>query len=248
MNVEYYRQRDSAGLIITEGTSCSAMGTGYLFEPGLFTAAHVEGWHRVTNAVHAEGGAIFCQIMHTGRLTDPLQMPDGHIALAPSAVRPDPTLTFGATPRATRPYPLPKAMTLREIHDTIEEYRRSTEFAVQAGFDGVEIHAATGYLPIQFLSTNSNLRDDDFGGSVEKRANFLLSCVDAMSSVAGSSYVAVKILPGSTAQGVFDAEPEKMYTYLCRSLKQTSPTCTCRKAEGNTWTATRRCGRSSTVP
>jgi N-ethylmaleimide reductase len=237
LNVEYYRQRASAGLLITEGTAPSAMGMGYLFEPGLFTEEHVVGWRRVTDAVHAEGGAIFCQLMHNGRLSDPLMLPDGRDPLAPSAVRPDPSLNYSPTPRPNRPYPLPKAMTVREIHDTIDEFRRATERAVLAGFDGVEVHAATGYLPIQFLSTNTNLRDDAFGGSVEKRASFLLSCVDAMSTVAGASYVAVKILPGSTAQGVFDAEPEKMYTYLVPQLSKRGiaylqlP----QGAEGNTW-------------
>lgn len=220
LNVTYYQQRASAGLVVTEGTSPSAMGMGYLFEPGLYTEAQVAGWRRVTDAVHAAGGAIFCQLMHVGRLSDPLMLPDGRDPIAPSAVQPDPTASYPRCPRALRPFPTPRALALHEVYDVINDYKRATELAVQAGFDGVEIHSANGYLPVQFLSTNTNLREDEFGGSVEKRANFLLSCVDAMASVAGPSYVAVKIAPGTTSQDVFDADPYSTYTHLTRALSK----------------------------
>jgi N-ethylmaleimide reductase len=218
-NVTYYRQRASAGLVITEGTSPSATGQAYLFEPGLWTAAHVAGWRRVVDAVHAEGAAIFCQLMHAGRVTDHLML-DGRSPVAPSAVRPDPTAIYTRCPRAQIPFPEPHALTTDEVYGVVAEFKRATELAVEAGFDGVEIHAANGYLPIQFLSTNTNLRDDEFGGSVERRANFLLACVDAMAQVRGPGYVAVKISPGSTAQGVFDADPPATYTHLVPELSR----------------------------
>lgn len=218
-NVAYYRQRASAGLLVTEGTYPSPSGQAYLFEPGLCTAAHVAGWRRVVDAVHAEGAAIFCQLMHAGRVTDHLML-DGRSPVAPSAVRPDPTIVYPRCPRAQMPFPMPHALTTAEVYDVVAEFKRATELAVHAGFDGVEIHAANGYLPIQFLSTNTNLRDDEFGGSVERRANFLLACVDAMATVRGPDYVAVKISPGSTAQGVFDADPRATYTHLVPELSK----------------------------
>jgi len=218
-NVTYYRQRASAGLLVTEGTYPSDVGKAYLFEPGLCTEAHVQGWRRVTDAVHTEGAAIFCQLMHAGRVTDHLML-DGREPVAPSAVRPDPTITYTRCPRAQMPFPLPHALTTAEVYDVIDEYKRATELAVRAGFDGVEVHGANGYLPIQFLSTNTNLRTDEFGGSIERRANFVLTLVDAMASVRGPSYVAVKISPGSTAQGVFDEDPVGTYTHLVRELSK----------------------------
>jgi N-ethylmaleimide reductase len=219
LNVEYYRQRASAGLIVTEGTYPSEIGKGYLFEPGLCSAAHVAGWRRVTDAVHAAGGAIFCQLMHVGRLTDHLML-DGAQAVAPSAVQPDPAASYPRCPRAIMPFPIPHALTTNEVREVIAGYKRATALAVQAGFDGVEVHSANGYLPVQFLSTNTNLRTDEFGGSVEKRANFLLSCVDAMAEVAGPAYVAVKIAPGTTSQNVFDDDPLATYTHLVPQLSK----------------------------
>ena len=218
-NVTYYRQRASAGLVVTEGTYPSEVGKAYLFEPGLCSEAHMHGWRIVTDAVHAEGAAIFCQLMHAGRVTDHLLL-DGREPVAPSAVQPDPTLTYTRCPRAQMPFPPPHALTTREVYDVIDEFKRATEFAVRAGFDGVELHGANGYLPIQFLSTNTNLRDDEFGGSIERRAHFVLACVDAMASVRGPAYVAVKISPGSTAQGVFDEDPIGTYTHLTRELSK----------------------------
>jgi N-ethylmaleimide reductase len=219
LNVLYYKQRASAGLIVTEGTYPSVTGQGYLFEAGLCNEAHVAGWRRVTDAVHAEGGAIFCQLMHVGRLTDELML-DGREAVAPSAVQPDPAASYPRCPRAERPFGVPHALTTSEVQGVIEDYKHATELAVRAGFDGVEIHGANGYLPIQFLSTNTNLRTDEFGGSVEKRSNFILSLVDAMATVAGPGYVAVKLGPGSTSQGVFDADPHATYTYLVPQLSK----------------------------
>lgn len=221
LNVDYYRQRASAGLIVSEGIYPGQMGCGYLFTPGLHNDRHVAGWKRVTDAVHGAGGAIFGQIMHVGRLSDPLML-DGEQPIAPSAVQPDPKARHYTIncPRPKRPYPEPRAMTHAEVLGVIDEYARSAALARKAGFDGVEVHAASGYLPMQFLSTNANVRTDDWGGSVEKRAAFLLACVDAMIAATDPGFVAVKIGPGWTFHDVFDDDPVATYTYVVRELSK----------------------------
>jgi N-ethylmaleimide reductase len=222
LNVEYYRQRASGGLLVTEGTYPSDLGRGYLFTPGLVNADQVAGWRRVTDAVHAAGGAIFCQLMHVGRLSDPLILPDGMDPIAPSAVQPNPTARHYTIncPRPKRPYPQPRAMQHADILRAIDEYQQAARLAVQAGFDGVEIHAASGYLPMQFLSTNTNQRTDEFGGTVERRAAFLLACVDAIAAAAGPSFVAVKVSPGWSFHDVFDDDPAATYGYVAAQLSK----------------------------
>ena len=222
LNVEYYRQRAGAGLLVSEGIYPDDMGKGYLFSPGLCTASHVAGWRAVTDAVHDAGGAIFAQIMHVGRLSDPLMLPGNVMPISASAVRPDPTARHYTVncPRPKRPYPQPRALTIPEIYDVIGHFKRCTEMAVEAGFDGVEVHSASGYLPMQFLTPNTNTRDDAFGGSIERRANFLLSCVDAMSEVKGSSYVAVKVSPDWTFHNVFDDDAVGTYSYVAKELSK----------------------------
>jgi N-ethylmaleimide reductase len=221
LNVEHYRQRASAGLIVSEGIYPSAMGKGYLFSPGLHTPEQAAGWKRVTQAVHGAGGAIFGQIMHVGRLSDPLML-DGRQPIAPSAVQPDPTARHYTItcPRPKRPYPEPRAMTHAEVLAEIDGFRSCAVLAQQAGFDGVEIHAASGYLPMQFLSTNSNVREDQWGGSVEKRAAFLLACVDAMAAATSPGFVAVKISPGWSFHNVFDDDPVATYSHVVRELSK----------------------------
>jgi N-ethylmaleimide reductase len=208
-------------LIVSEGIYPSAMGKGYLFSPGLHTPEQAAGWKRVTAAVHGEGGAIFGQIMHVGRLSDPLML-DGRQPIAPSAVQPDPTARHYTItcPRPKRPYPQPRAMTHAEVLAEIDGFRSCAVLAQQAGFDGVEIHAASGYLPMQFLSTNSNVRDDQWGGSVEKRAAFLLACVDAMTAATSPGFVAVKISPGWSFHNVFDDDPVATYSHVTRELSK----------------------------
>ncbi len=221
LNVEHYAQRASAGLIVTEGIFPGEMGCGYLFTPGLCDDAQMQGWKRVTDAVHANGGAIFGQIMHVGRLSDPLML-KGEQPIAPSAVQPDPKARHYTVncPRPKRPYPEPRAMAHAEVLRTIDEYARSAALAKQAGFDGVEVHAASGYLPMQFLSTNSNVRTDEWGGSVEKRAAFLLAVVDAMIAATDPGFVAVKIGPGWTFHDVFDDDPVATYTHVVKELSK----------------------------
>lgn len=222
LNVEYYRQRAGIGLLVSEGIYPDDMGKGYLFSPGLTTQSHIKGWRAVTDAVHEAGGAIFAQLMHVGRLSDPLMLPGNATPISASAVQPDPTARHYTVncPRPKRPYGTPRALTVPEIYDTIGHFKRCTEMAVAAGFDGVEVHAASGYLPMQFLTPNTNQRTDDFGGSIEKRANFLLSCVDAMSEVKGSSYVAVKVSPDWTFHNVFDDNAIGTYSHVAAELSK----------------------------
>jgi len=224
LNVEYYRQRSGAGLIVSEGIYPDDMGKGYLFSPGLCTESHVTGWRRVTEAVHAKGGAIFAQIMHVGRLSDPLMLPDNATPISASAVRPDPTARHYTVncPRPKRPYPEPRALTKTEVHAVVDQYKRCAEMAARAGFDGVEIHAASGYLPMQFLSTNTNRRTDEFGGDIARRAQFLLMCVDAMSEVRGPGRVAVKVSPDWTFHDVFDDDAVGTYSHVARELSKRS--------------------------
>jgi len=162
--VEYYAQRSSAGLIITEGTSSSANGLGYPRIPGIFSAAQIEGWKAITEAVHAKGSRIFLQLMHCGRISHPLNMPAGARLLAPSAVAASGEMYTDA--EGMKPFPVPEAMTADDIRVAIAEYAEAAKFAVEAGFDGVELHAANGYLLEQFIRPNSNLRTDGYGGSI----------------------------------------------------------------------------------
>ena len=221
LNVEYYRQRASAGLLVSEGIYPSPMGKGYLFTPGLHTDAQTQGWRRVTAAVHGAGGVIFGQIMHVGRLSDPLML-DGEQPVAPSAVQPDPKARHYTVncPRPKRPYPVPRALSHAEVLGVIDEFRDCAVRARQAGFDGVEIHAASGYLPMQFLSTNTNLRTDEWGGSVPRRAAFLLACVDAMVAATSAGFVAVKFSTGWTFHNVFDDDAVATYSHAVGELSR----------------------------
>jgi N-ethylmaleimide reductase len=221
LNIEHYRQRASAGLIISEGIYPSDMGKGYLFTPGLHNDAHVAGWRKVTEAVHGEGGAIFGQIMHCGRLSDPLML-DGRQPISASAVQPDPTARHYTItcPRPKRPYPEPRALTHAEVLGVIDDFRNCAVKAQEAGFDGVEIHSASGYLPMQFLSTNTNLRTDEWGGTVEKRCAFLLACVDAMIAATRPGFVAVKFSPGWSFHNVFDDDPVATYSHAVKELSK----------------------------
>lgn len=218
--VDYYRQRAGAGLLISEGISPSIGGNGYLFAPGLYTDAHQAGWRKVTDAVHREGGAIFGQIMHVGRLSDPLILPHGMMPVSASAVRPDPLARHYTVncPRPKRPYGTPQALTTAGVRQVVAEFAECARRAREAGFDGVEIHAASGYLPMQFLSTNTNQRDDAYGGSIANRARFLLECVEAMQAATTPGFVAVKIGPGWTFHDVFDDDPIATYSHVAAEL------------------------------
>jgi N-ethylmaleimide reductase len=217
--LEYYRQRASAGLIISEGTCPSPMAFGYLFSPGIFTQEQVDHWRLITDAVHAAGSHIFCQFMHCGRLSDPLILPNGADPIAPSAVRASPDGLYPPNcPQPRRPFPRPRALTTQEVYGVVEEYAAAAGRALEAGFDGVEIHGGNGYLPMQFLATNVNLRDDEFGGSVPERCKFILDLVDAVAAVCGADRVGVRIHPGQKFADIDDSDPKATCDYLAPQL------------------------------
>lgn len=215
MMIKYYSQRATAGLIITEGTHPSPMGRGYTHPPGLHTWEQAAGWRKVTDAVHAAGGRIFVQLMHAGRVWHSSLLPGKVLPVAPSAVAVSGEVhTFDGKV----PFETPRPLETAEIAVVVGEYRRAAELSVSAGFDGVELHAATGYLPNQFQVTGSNRRTDPYGGSLENRSRFTLEVVEALCSVRGPGRVGVKIAPVFTVNDTFDDDPATTYTYLARCL------------------------------
>lgn len=209
---EYYQQRATAGMIVTEGIAPSANGIGYCRTPGLYSEAQVTGWREVTDAVHAEGGTIVAQIMHVGRVAVALNKPAGSETVAPSALRARGELYTDAA--GMQALDDPRELTTEEVGDVIEEYRRATENAFLAGFDGVELHATSGYLPAQFLSTGSNKRSDEYGGGVEGRARFALETLAAMASVNGADRVGMRICPDNPFNDLADDNPQETFDYL----------------------------------
>ncbi len=215
--VEYYAQRATAGLIVTEGTSPSANGLGYPRIPGIFSAAQVAAWARVTQAVHSKGAKIFVQLMHTGRIAHPLNLPDGARILAPSAVAAEGEMFTDA--QGMKAQPVPTAMTGDDIISTQQEFVAAAENAITAGFDGVELHAANGYLLEQFIRPNANLRTDQYGGGIENRARFVLEVAAATVAAIGKDKVGIRLSPF----GVFNDMPlyDAMaadYAYLTEQL------------------------------
>lgn len=217
LTVTYYAQRATAGLIISEGVFPTAMGKGYVNTTGIETEAQVAAWKQVTEAVHARGGRIFMQLMHCGRISHPSMLPDAALPVAPSAIQPK-----GQVWTATGQQDLvtPHALSLPEIAQVIEDYRLATRRALAAGFDGVELHTASGYLPEQFLSSGSNQRQDAYGGSVANRARFVLEVLSAMVAEAGGDRVGIKISPEMGFNDITDANPEETYTYLVDQLQR----------------------------
>ena len=213
--VRYYAQRASAGLIITEGTHPSPMGRGYTYPPGLHNEEQAEGWRKVTDAVHAAGGRIFVQLMHAGRVSHSNLLPDHALPVAPSAIA-----IFGEihTFDGKAAFETPRALRTDEISAVVDEYRKAAELSIVAGFDGVELHAATGYLPNQFQVSGSNQRTDEYGGSLEGRSRFTLEVLGALCQVRGADRVGIKIAPGYTVNDTFDENPAVTYSYLARCL------------------------------
>ena len=215
--VEYYTQRASAGLIISEGTSPSANGIGYARIPGIYSAAQIAGWSKVTAAVHGQGAKMFMQIMHCGRIGHPLNVPAGGQILAPSAVAA--TGEMWTDSSGMQPNAMPTAMTEAQIKSTVAEYAQGAKNALDAGFDGVELHAANGYLLEQFIRPTSNQRTDAYGGSLENRARFVLEVVDAVVKAVGKDKVGIRLSPF----GVFNDMPvypelADEYAYLAEQL------------------------------
>lgn len=213
---KYYAQRAGAGLIITEGTSPSPNGLGYARIPGLFSEAQVEGWKGVTAGVHAKGGHIFAQLMHTGRVGHPLNLPEGAVLLAPSAIAAPGEMYTDQ--QGMQPHPVPRAMTEAELGTTREEFVQAAKNALAAGFDGVELHAANGYLLEQFISPNTNHRTDAYGGSVEKRARYVLEVVQAVCNAIGGAKVGVRLSPYGVNAGM-TSYPETDQTHLFLTTK-----------------------------
>jgi len=213
--VDYYSQRAGAGLIITEGTYPESMGKGYVRTPGIHSEAQIEAWKPVTDAVHAKGGLIFLQLMHTGRISHPSLLPNGATPVAPSAIKPAGTVFTATGPQE---FVQPRALETDEIAEIVLEYRLATRNALLAGFDGVELHAASGYLPAQFLSSGTNQRTDLYGGSLANRARFILEVLGAMTQEAGSDRVGIKIAPEMGFNDVSDATPQDTYRYLVEKL------------------------------
>lgn len=214
---QYYAQRATAGLIITEGTSPSPNGLGYPRIPGIFSAEQVAGWKLVTDAVHAKGGKMFIQFMHCGRIGHPLNLPAGARVLGPSAVAAAGDMYTDA--EGMKPNAMPQAMSEADIKATIEEFMQAAKNALAAGFDGVELHGANGYLLEQFIRPNSNLRTDRYGGSIENRARFVLEVADAVIKAIGKDKVGIRLSPF----GVFNDMPlydamEADYTWLAQQL------------------------------
>ncbi len=213
---EYYRQRASAGLIVSEGTQPSAAGKGYWRTPGIHGEAQVAGWRAVADAVHSEGGRIVMQLMHCGRASVRANKDAEAETVAPSAVPcPDPIPGPDGVPQATD---MPRALATDEIAAVIAEYAEAARNARRAGIDGVELHCASGYLPMQFLSSNSNLRDDCYGGSVENRVRFVAETLAALAEAIGPGRVGFRICPGVTMNGMADADPAETYAALLRAV------------------------------
>jgi len=217
LNVTYYEQRASAGLIVTEATPISAMAHGYPALPGIYTDAQVAGWKKITDAVHAKGGKIVIQLWHVGRISHPTLLPDGALPVAPSAIKP---AGKAFTYQGLLDYVEPRALDANELSSIVADYVHATKSALAAGFDGVEIHAANGYLLDQFLRDGTNQRTDQYGGSFENRARFLLEVTKAVVDVAGSDKVGVRISPVNPFNDMKDSNPQALFNFVTESLNQ----------------------------
>ncbi len=217
LNTEYYRQRASAGLIVSEGAQPSIHGKGYCRTPGIHTEAQVAGWRAVTDAVHAGGGSMVAQIMHCGRVGSRLNKDSGAETVAPSAVRANGKIYTDAAGMVD--FDEPRALRLDEIPGVIGEYAHATRSALAAGFDGVELHCTSGYLPAQFLSTGTNLRTDAYGGSVANRVRFVIEALEAMIAVAGSARVGMRICPGNPFNDLHDDDPNETFATLLDAVR-----------------------------
>ena len=216
--VEYYAQRASTGLIVSEATQISRSGQGYPNTPGIFTEEQVVGWRAITDAVHAKGGKIVAQLWHVGRVSSSAYQPDGLPGFAPSAIPP-------SGGKAMKPdfslvdFETPRALTIAQIEAIVAEYAHAATMAIKAGFDGVEIHAANGYLIDQFLKDGSNQRDDRYGGSVENRARFMLEVTTAVVAAIGADRVGIRLSPSNGANGTLDSDPETVFVHAAAALK-----------------------------
>ena len=215
LNALYYAQRASAGLIISEATQISPEGQGYISTPGIHSAEQIEGWKCVTKAVHVAGGHIVLQLWHVGRISHPSFQPGGVAPVAPSAIRPK---GQAFTEKGFEPIPTPRALETAEIPAIVEQYAQAARNALAAGFDGVEVHAANGYLIDQFLRDQTNKRTDRYGGSIENRSRFLIEVVDAVSAAVGAERTGVRISPQNTQNDIADSDPQALFNYVAEQL------------------------------
>ncbi|MFD5682861.1 alkene reductase [Streptomyces bacillaris] len=216
LTAAYYAQRASAGLIVTEGIQPSAVGQGYPFTPGLHSAEQVASWRKVTDAVHAEGGRIFAQIMHAGRIGHPVLLPDGLVPVGPSPVR---AAGQVFTAEGPKDFVEPHELTDEEIRQTIADFVSASRNAIEAGFDGVELHGANGYLIHQFLAPNTNLRTDAWGGSDEGRVRFAAEVVKAVAAEIGGARTALRISPSNPYNDIDEPAPDAVYTALAQEIE-----------------------------
>jgi 2,4-dienoyl-CoA reductase-like NADH-dependent reductase (Old Yellow Enzyme family) len=232
MIAEYYAQRASAGLIISEGVPVSPQGVGYAQVPGIWSDQQVAKWKIITDAVHLAGGRIFAQIWHVGRISDPIFL-NGELPVAPSAIAAKGHVSLV---RPEKPFETPRALDIAEIPGIIADYKRGAANAKEAGFDGVELHGANGYLLDQFLQSGTNDRTDAYGGTVEKRARFMLEAADAVSEVWGADRVGMHLAPRGDAHGISDENPEETFGYVARELgKRGLAFLMAREHEGPDW-------------
>ena len=213
---EYYAQRSTAGLIISEATVVSPQGIGYANTPGIYSEEQIAGWKLVTAAVHKAGGKIFLQLWHVGRVSDPSFL-GGALPVAPSAIAPQ---GYVSLVRPKRPFVVPRALALEEIPQIIADFKRGAEYAKRAGFDGVEIHGANGYLLDQFLQDSTNHRTDCYGGSIENRARFMLEVTDAVISIWGAQRVGMHLAPRGDSHDMGDSNPLATFAYVAEALSK----------------------------
>ncbi|ARV59938.1 alkene reductase [Nostocales cyanobacterium HT-58-2] len=217
INATYYAQRASAGLIIAEATHVSPQGLGYPYAPGIHSPEQIEGWKLVTDAVHQQGGRIFLQLWHVGRISHPDLQPDGALPVAPSAIAAKGQIF---TYEGMKPHVTPRALETSEIPEIVEHFRKGAENALAAGFDGIEVHGANGYLLDEFLRDGTNQRTDKYGGSVENRARLLLEVTEAVISVWGAKRVGVRLSPSGTFNDMRDSNPLVTFGYAAQALNQ----------------------------
>jgi N-ethylmaleimide reductase len=217
MNVIYYQQRASAGMIITEATPISPMAHGYPALPGIYTDAQVQGWKKVTDAVHANGGKIVLQLWHVGRISHPSLLPEQALPVAPSAIKPQ---GQAFTYEGLVDYVTPRALALNELPSIVQDYVHATQCALEAGFDGVEVHAANGYLLDQFLRDGTNQRTDLYGGSVENRMRLLLEVIEAVINEAGADKVGVRLSPVNPFNDMHDSQPQHTFNQVAQALSR----------------------------
>src|SRR5258708_26790674 len=220
LNALYYAQRASAGLIISEATQISPEGQGYISTPGIHNQDQIEGWRVVTKAVRVAGGCMVLQLWHVGRISHPSFQPGGALPVAPSAIKPN---ARAFTKMGFEPIPTPRALETDELRGVILQYANAAQNAMTAGFDGVEVHAANGYLIDQFLRDRTNKRSDQYGGSIENRTRILLEVMDAVTSAVGRGGVGVRISPQNTQNDIDDSDPQALSNHAAKSLAGKGP-------------------------